>query len=288
MGTQAQCNRACAHGLKMDITQLKQKLDYFGLTPNKALGQNFLADDAAAKEIAHLACKSGLPVLEIGPGLGALTEYLVQDAPCVAAVEIDKAMVEALKSECAPCTHLHIIHRDFLKLEEREITAILGESFAVAANLPYYITTPICMRLLCFNAHIESLTLMLQKEAAERFYATPRSRNYTPLSVLANLYYNIESVILLSPQSYYPQPDVDSLVLHLARKKDAAQIPLLPNLLNAAFAMRRKTLANNLRAMGFGKEDAQALLSQSEIPFNARAEELEPHTFVKLCEAINR
>jgi len=269
----------------MAANDIKQKLAQHGIAPNKALGQNFLADERCADAIARAACADAFSVLEIGPGLGALTKQLLTYAPRVAAVEIDKAMADVLNADFAGDSRLHIIHADFLKTDLNELACTLGEPFSVAANLPYYATTPICMRLLQSGLNISSMTLMMQKEASARFFASPRSKNYTPLTILSKLYYDTETLFSLAPHAYYPQPEVDSAVLHMRAKPGVKRDPGLAQLLNAAFAMRRKTLINNLRACGMRPDEAEALLARAGIAAAARAEELEPEAFAALFTA---
>lgn len=257
-------------------------LSKYGLRPNRALGQNFLVDAAALARIQDAAELDGLSVLEIGPGLGALTEGLLSRGCRVVAVEIDAAMVHVLRDRFAGETALTLLHTDFLKADLAEIHRLLGhEPFHVAANLPYYATTPICMRLLCANLLIPSMTLMLQKEAALRFTAGPGARVYGPLSVLSQAYYSVESLLCLSPESFYPRPEVDSMVLRLTRNGQAF-LPGLPRLLEAAFAMRRKTLQNNFKAAGL---PLRALADCGLSPA-MRAEALSISDFLNLCEKL--
>lgn len=268
----------------MTVSDIKALLQQEGLTPNKALGQNFLVDEAAALRIAEASGAAEYPVLEIGPGLGALTEMLLRISPHVAAVEIDAAMVRVLQKRFGENGNFSLLHEDFLKTDLAAMLP-LQEGCTVAANLPYYVTTPICLKLLTSALPIKSMALMLQKEAADRFFAQPSSRQYGPLSVLARYYYDVSPLMSLSPQSYYPQPEVDSSVILLTRKKDAALLPLLPRALDAAFAMRRKTMLNNIKAAGFSKEETETLLAEAGIPPSARAEALPTEAFVRLAGA---
>jgi len=268
----------------MTVSDIKALLQQEGLTPNKALGQNFLADEGAARRIAEASGAVEYPVLEIGPGLGALTEMLLSVSPFVTAVEIDAAMVRVLQKRFGESSKFSLLHEDFLKTDLSSLSA-LQSGCAVAANLPYYVTTPICMKLLTSSLPIKSMALMLQKEAADRFFAQPSSRQYGPLSVLARHYYDVSPLMSLSPQSYYPQPEVDSSVILLTRKEDAEELPFLPRTLDAAFAMRRKTMLNNIKAAGFSKEETEALLTEAGIAPSARAEALPIEAFVQLASA---
>ena len=268
----------------MTSADIKALLSAHNITPNKALGQNFLADEAVAAAIAHAAGASAMPVLEIGPGLGALTEALLASAPHVVAVEIDAAMVRILNERFGGRENFTLRHEDFLRTDLDAIAPLQGAKCAVAANLPYYITTPICKKLVTSRLPIDRMVLMLQKEAAQRFTAQPGSKQYGPLAVLAQLYYDVSTLMQLSPASYYPQPEVDSTVLCLARKWDMPHLPGLPGVLNAAFALRRKNLLNNLRNAGLAKEEAEALLERAGLSPTARAEALPPEAFVRLAQ----
>lgn len=261
--------------------RIKEQLQRFDLRPNRALGQNFLACKEKAEAIAAAACAGGFPVLEIGPGLGALTGPLLSRAPKVCAVEIDEAMANALVALFPQEPKLRVIHADFLKADLGSIKAAMGGPFAVAANLPYYATTPICLRLLSSGLDIPRMVLMAQKEAADRFFARPSTRQYGPLAVLAQFYYAPSPFMELSPSDYFPQPDVSSSVV-LLQRRDTALIPGFAPFLQQAFNQRRKTLANNLK----GLAGAAAALDLCGIKPSARAESLEPAALAALAQAM--
>ncbi|MEL7602798.1 MAG: 16S rRNA (adenine(1518)-N(6)/adenine(1519)-N(6))-dimethyltransferase RsmA, partial [Bacillota bacterium] len=222
---------------------IRERLSAFGLAPNKALGQNFLADNSALSALLDALPGDRLPVLEIGPGLGALTGGLLDRSNRVVAVEKDAAMAAALQS-LTPEERLTVVEADFLKADLNELHALLGGGeFVVAGNLPYYITTPCVLKLLSSGLPMRALLLMLQQEAAERFFALPGDRVYGPLTVLAACGYKAEEVLRLSPAAYYPQPDVHSAVVLLTQTAAAPPVGFL-TFLQAAFAMRRKTLVN--------------------------------------------
>ncbi len=268
----------------MSTASIKRELEKYGLTPNRALGQNFLASDAAAADIAGAACENGCPVIEIGPGMGALTVELTKRAPMVAAIEIDRRMAEIIADRLP---EVRLINADALKADIPGLIAALGGRANIAANLPYYITTPLCMRFLSIGADggIPAMTLMMQKEAAERFTARPGDRVYGPLTVLAGYYYEVARLMELSQDMYYPQPDVDSVVLKLTAR-GAEKLSELEWLLNSAFAMRRKTLSNNLRAAGMPDERLRSLLEACGIEGNIRAEKLTVEQFANIAREI--
>lgn len=262
---------------------VKARLARFGLTPNKALGQNFLIDPAARAGI--LDClPMDLPVLEIGPGLGALTEGLIERGHRVLAVEKDRAMVAVLK-ETLPAAE--VIEGDFLDVDLSALHARLGGGpFLAAGNLPYYATTPIAMKLLSAGLPIEAMALMVQREAVERFLAGPGSRVYGPLSVLTGLQYEAKEGLRLSPASYYPPPEVHSGVVILTRREGAAIPPGFPQFLTGIFAMRRKTLLNNLLSMGHSKPAALAAIGQTGLRPEVRAEAVEAAALPALFRCV--
>lgn len=290
MGQKIQCDdlhtqiNAFSHPL-VSPAGIRERLSAFGLTPNKALGQNFLADQAALCALLAALPAGRLPVLEVGPGLGALTGGLLARAERVVAVEKDAAMAAALRS-LIPDPRLTVIEADFLKADLFELHAMLGGGeFVVAGNLPYYITTPCVLKLLSSGLPIRALLLMLQQEAAERFFARPGDRVYGPLTVLAACGYKSEEVLRLSPAAYYPQPDVHSAVVLLTQSAAAPPNGFLP-FLQAAFAMRRKTLVNNLLGYGLPRGRALSALAALAIPDGARAEALSPETLLGLYRTI--
>lgn len=261
----------------------RELLNEYGLTPNKALGQNFLVDEAAIEAIVSAAAEPALPMVEIGPGLGALTFPLAAAGLPMAAVELDAALADLLRARLPG--NASVVNEDFMKTDIEGLAEKLGGDISVVGNLPYYITSPICMRLVTSKAPIRRMTLMMQSEAADRFTAQPGSKNYGPLTVLSRLQYDVSELIALSPASYYPQPDVSSSVLVFDR--NGSELPAaMPRLLKCAFAMRRKTLLNNLSAMGLSKADAAGVISAAGLEPTVRAEALDPDDFVRLCRLI--
>lgn len=263
----------------------KDLIEKYGIRPNKALGQNFLVDENAIRLIVGLAAEPGLPLLEIGPGLGALTFPLADTGLPVAAVELDSVLAGILGRELPG--NARVINADFLKCDLAEAAAFPdSEGVTVVGNLPYYITSPIVMRLVTSKLPIKRMALMVQKEAADRFFAVPGDKNYVPLTVASRLLFDIRPVLELSPSSYYPQPEVSSSVL-LFESKDFSLPEGFSRFLSCAFAMRRKTLANNLASMGLGKAEAAELIESVGLSRSVRAEALEPSRFIGLFERIN-
>lgn len=258
-----------------------------GLDPNKALGQNFLVDEAALDAICELACPDGQNVLEIGPGIGALTDKLAGSAKLVLAVEIDRNMVELLSKTLCEHENVRVIQSDFLRMKNSAILDVFGgEEFIVAANLPYYITSEAAMKLIDSELPIRRMVLMMQKEAAEHFIAAPRTKCYTPVSVISQRYYTVSLCMKLSPASYYPEPAVDSAVLLFERNGNAYDREF-SIVVRTAFSMRRKTLKNNLMKIA-PKETVPAMIENAQLLPSARAEELSPDDFLRLTESVKR
>ena len=295
----------------MDAAQIKRALSEAGLRPNAALGQNFCVDEARLAAIADAADVAGRPVLEVGPGLGALTEPLLARAARVVAVEKDAALAALLSRRLAAAgARLAVYTADILRFDvaaameaapaapgssdspaapgSSDSPAAPGSSgnpgaaFCVAGNLPYYITTPIVERLVPLLPL--SLTLMVQREAAARFSAGPGARVYGPVAVFSQLYYTVRHVLDVPRDSYYPQPDVDSSVVHLARRDalPGAEPAALLAFLHRAFAMRRKTLWNNLGRA----PQAAAALAALGLPADVRAEALPPAALLAVFQAL--
>lgn len=265
----------------------KQIIKELGLVPNKALGQNFLVDGSSIERIAALALCENENVLEIGPGLGALTDALAERAKCVCAVEIDAKMVELLSGILQERRNVTVIHRDFLRMKEAELlSAVGGSSFIVAANLPYYITTPAAMKLIDSPLPISRMVLMMQQEASEHFLAGPRTKLYSPLTVLCRHYYGVKKEFDLSPSCYYPEPAVQSVVLSFERN-DNEYDPAFSKLVKASFAMRRKTLRNNLASL-VGRDSVSEIMEKASLPASCRAEELDIDDFLRLHASIGK
>lgn len=254
----------------MKPTELMQNL---GLRANRALGQNFMTDAAALEEIAAAAGIAGMTVLEIGPGLGALTRPLLARASRVTAVEKDAALADYLRG-AIPDARLTVVTADFLRCDEAP-----AAPWAAVGNLPYYATTPIVEKLLCMRP--DRMTLMVQREAAARFFAQPRERVYGPLAALTAVSYLPQRIMELPRTVYDPAPDVDSTVVLLTRKSDAPDdAEAFLRFLKRAFAMRRKTLVNNL---GDAARDALPSLG---LPSDVRAEAAAPETLYRLYRLL--
>lgn len=264
-------------------------LKAFGLRMSKKLGQNFLIDARIVQGIVEAAeIEPGDRVLEIGPGIGTLTQGLAEAGADVTAVELDKKLPTVLKETLKAYDNVRIVPGDILKVN---IPEIMGEApFKVAANLPYYITTPILMTLLERRLPITHMVTMVQKEVAERMTAKPGSRIYGALSVAVQYYTEPEIVLDVPPRSFIPAPEVMSVVVSCrVRKEPAVAVQdekLFFRVVKAAFGQRRKTLMNALKGGGFPKEAVRDALEQSGIAPTRRGETLTLEEFGRLADAF--
>ena len=265
---------------------VKEELSALGVKPNKALGQNFLTDENAIAAICAAVSECSLPIIEIGPGLGALTLPLARTGLKLAAVELDARMAEILIGKLESYPNACVVNEDILKTDLDRLHAILGGGeITVCGNLPYYITSPICERLVCSCLPIKNMILMMQREAADRFFACEGDKNYVPLTVFARSQFEVQRLLELTPEAYYPQPEVASTVLVFKRKE--AELPQnLWQVLRASFAMRRKTLYNNLPALGISKQRAAEVIELAGLPTSVRAEAVSCEKFIELASLI--
>ena len=264
-------------------------LHRFKLRADKKLGQNFLIDENIVRRIVEAAELSPADkVLEVGPGIGTLTQGLAEAGAEVTAVELDKKLPAVLKETLKAYDNVRIVPGDILKVN---IPEIMGDApFKVAANLPYYITTPILMTLLERRLPITHMVTMVQKEVAERMTAKPGSRIYGALSVAVQYYTEPEIVLDVPPRSFIPAPEVMSVVVSCrVRKEPAVAVQdekLFFRVVKAAFGQRRKTLMNALKGGGFSKEAVRDALEQSGIDPTRRGETLTLEEFGRLADAF--
>lgn len=275
---------------------LKKQMAQNNLHFNKALGQNFLTDDGILEDIINASCVDGeTNVLEIGPGAGALTLRLAPRAKRVVAVEIDTALIPMLSESLSEYENTKIINKDILKVDLKELIEeeFSGEPVRVVANLPYYITTPIIMKLLEENPGFESITVMVQKEVADRLAAAPGGKNCGAITYSVNYYCETEKVVDVPPKAFVPAPKVWSSVIKLnLREKppvECMDVDHLFELIKAAFSMRRKTLLNcisNSNTIKCDKETLKNILGALEISETIRGEALTLEQFAKISDEI--
>ena len=273
----------------MDI---KQILKDAGFRFNKAFGQNFLTDENLLNNICVDAEVNGGTVLEIGAGAGTLTRVLCEHADKVIAFEIDKNLEKVLNVTLADCTNVNVIIADVMRYRMKDLELLIGGSYRVVANIPYYLTSPLIMRFVEEATNVTSLTLTIQKEVAERLSAKPATKDYGAITVAVQAVADVEITRILPRDLFYPQPNVDSAVVRIAFKRDKFDISspkLFRKVVRVSFAMRRKTLVNNL-AVGFaiGKQQAQEILEACNLPIGCRGEELSVEQFVQLYKIIEK
>ena len=260
----------------------------FDIKMSKKLGQNFLIKRGIVDEIVHAAeLTPGEPVLEVGPGIGTLTQGLAQSGADVTAIELDRRLLEVLDTTLASYDNVRIIHGDVLKLD---VPSIMNHKpFKVVANLPYYITTPIIMSLLESKLPIERLVVMVQKEVALRMVAKPGRKDYGALSVAVQYYTEPDIVLDVPPKSFLPAPAVTSSVIRcVLRDKppvDVIDEKLFFRVVKAGFAQRRKTFANTMKTTGLSKDRIEELLAKANIDGQRRGETFTLQEFADVANA---
>lgn len=260
----------------------------FDIKMSKKLGQNFLIKRGIVDEIVHAAeLTPGEPVLEVGPGIGTLTQGLAQSGADVTAIELDRRLLEVLDTTLASYDNVRIVHGDVLKLDVP--TIMNHKPFKVVANLPYYITTPIIMSLLESKLPIERLVVMVQKEVALRMVAKPGTKDYGALSVAVQYYTEPDIVLDVPPKSFLPAPAVTSSAIRcVLRDKppvDVIDEKLFFRVVKAGFAQRRKTFANTMKTTGLSKDRIEELLAKANIDGQRRGETFTLQEFADVANA---
>ena len=257
---------------------------------SKSLGQNFLIDDSVLNDIVKGAdVNSEDLVIEIGPGVGTLTAQLLNKAKRVVSIELDSDLIPILQQELGEHPNFSLIHKDALKVDFNEV---IGDekSVKLVANLPYYVTTPIIVNLLKEGYNFKSLTIMIQKEVAERIDAEPNCKEYGSLSLLVQYYCNTEIIRKVAPSSFMPRPKVESIVIRLDRleepKVKVKDEKLMFEIIRSSFNMRRKTLWNGVKNIGLDKEDLKKAFAEAEIDPKRRGETLSLEEFARLSDKI--
>lgn len=271
----------------------------YNISANKSLGQNFLINDEVVENIVTASdINESDMVIEIGPGLGTLTEYLLEKAGKVIGIELDTRMLKILKDRFFQYKNFEVINEDVLKvnlkklIEANKIANI--KNVKIVANLPYYITTPIIMKLLEDKLDIESITVMVQKEVAQRLISIPGSKLSGAITYCVYYYAECQDIMLVPNTSFIPEPDVESQVIKLnIRKQPVVEIEneeLFFKIIKASFMQRRKTLINALTNGGIikDKEIAKKMLEQTGLEINVRGEALTIQQFAELTKNIEK
>ena len=260
----------------------------FGLRMNKKLGQNFLVRHDVVADIADAAeLNPGDPVLEIGPGIGTLTQALAETGAAVTAVELDEHLLPVLAKTLEHYDNVRVVHGDILRIDIEEV--MNHQPFTVCANLPYYITTPIIMKLLEQKLPIKRIVVMVQKEVAERMVAVPGHKIYGALSVSVQYYTQPEMLFEIPPRAFMPAPEVTSAVVSMTvRQEPPVKLTNEKHffqVVHAAFQQRRKTLQNALKNTGLSKEQIKAALEAADIDGQRRGETLSLDEFAAIANA---
>ncbi|MBO5253892.1 MAG: 16S rRNA (adenine(1518)-N(6)/adenine(1519)-N(6))-dimethyltransferase RsmA [Clostridia bacterium] len=277
-----------------DISTIREIMEKNGFSFSKALGQNFLINPSVCPRMAQMSgAADAAGAIEVGPGIGVLTYELSQVAKKVVSIELDKRLLPVLDETLSGCDNVKIINDDVMKIDLHRVIEeeFGGEEVAVCANLPYYITSPVIMRLLEERLPITSVTVMVQKEAADRLCAKPGTRACGAVSAAVQYYAEPEILFDVSRGSFMPAPNVDSAVIRLKiRKTPAVEVTdekLFFRLVKAAFAQRRKTAVNSVsNTMGLKKQSVTDAFIASGIEPNARAEALTLEQFAALANCL--
>ncbi len=256
---------------------------------NKALGQNFITDTNLLDAIVADSGVGGDDVVvEIGTGAGTLTRALAKQAKKVYSFEVDKNLERVLALSLQGVDNVEVIFRDVLKMKDESLREIVGDKFKVVANLPYYITTPLAMRFIESDLGVESLTIMVQKEVADRFVAKKNTADYSAVTLAIEMAGDAKITRIVNRQMFFPSPNVDSAVVRIdvdRHKLDGEDAPLVHKLVRSAFLMRRKTLANNLsQAFGISKQEATERIEKAGFAPMVRGEVLGLDDYIKLSK----
>lgn len=276
----------------MDLKDIKTQelVKKYNFKFSKSLGQNFLVDDSVLNDIVSGAEVNNEDfIIEIGPGVGTLTAQLLMKANKVTSIELDSDLIPILKEELGENENFELIHKDALKVDFKEL---IGDekSVKLVANLPYYVTTPIIVKLLKDRYNFKSLTIMIQKEVAERINAEPNCKEYGALSVLVQYYCNTSIIRRVPPTCFIPRPKVESIVIRLDRLDEprvkAKDVNFMFELVRAGFNMRRKTLWNAAKTLKVIPEKLKVAFEKSGIDPKRRAETLTLQEFAILSDCI--
>ncbi|MFC6347192.1 16S rRNA (adenine(1518)-N(6)/adenine(1519)-N(6))-dimethyltransferase RsmA [Vagococcus carniphilus] len=278
-------------------SRTKEILKKYGFSFKKSLGQNFLTEPNILRNIASTAELNETDrIIEIGPGIGALTEHLARSNGEVLAFEIDQRLIEVLDDTMSPYNNVTVVNEDVLKADVKQIAESVFQtegSIKVVANLPYYITTPIMMHLLMSGLDVESMVVMMQKEVADRITAVPGTKAYGSLSIAVQYYMDADLAFIVPKTAFVPQPNVDSAIIKLQKRTtplvDVVDEDFFFKLTRSAFTQRRKTLWNNLISY-FGKDEAtkewlETSLNECNIDPKRRGETL---SIIEFGELSNR
>lgn len=269
------------------ISRTNEIVKKYNLKIKKGYGQNFIIEPSIVSKIAKLSNCEGVGVIEVGPGIGALSEQLALLAKKVVSFEIDKSLIPVLKDTLSEYENVEVINEDFLNVDLKKVSDEMIKEYGkvvVCANLPYYITTPILFKMFESNTDIDSITVMIQKEVADRFSASVSSNDYNALSVITQYLYDVKVVMKVSKNVFNPKPKVDSSVIQFNKKEVIENInrDKFFTFVKACFKQRRKTLNNNLREFIEDKDIIESIYNKSGIDKNIRAQQISLDKFIEL------
>ncbi len=266
-------------------------LEKHGFNLKKNFGQNFIVDENIIRAIINKAdIDKNTLVLEIGPGAGSLTYYLGLEAKQVLCYEIDTSLKSVLEETLHELDNVRVIYEDFLKANVlADLQDYEYDQLYVVANLPYYITTPIIMKIIEEGIPVQKLVIMVQKEVGDRFKAVPGTKDYNSLSVYLHYYFDVKKILDISRNVFLPKPNVDSIVLEFVRKQTSYEIQnesLFFDLVRNSFKQKRKTLRNNLNGL-YDLELIESVLKKYHLDLSVRAEQLPIEIFVEMANVLD-
>jgi 16S rRNA (adenine1518-N6/adenine1519-N6)-dimethyltransferase len=252
-------------------------------------GQNFIIDENIINNIINVSnIDKDTLVIEIGPGAGSLTYKLSKSAKSVLCYEIDTTLKEVLSETLKDTSNVEIIYKDFLKVNVKsDLRKYSYKKLYVVANLPYYITTPIIIKIIEDNINVDKMVVMVQKEVGDRFKATPGTKDYSSLSIFLNYYFDVKKVLDISKNVFIPKPNVDSIVVEFSKKKNLKNLKnkeLFFKLIRDSFKQKRKTIRNNLKE--YDLEKIEEILKKYNFDLTVRAEQISLDIFIEIANNL--
>lgn len=271
-----------------NIRTTKYLLEKYELLAKRSLGQNFIVDsNIIDRLVAHAKLDKDVAVIEIGPGLGALTQQLIESAGHVTSIEIDQNMIEILEQMFFDKENFTLIHSDILDYDLEALIKVLDQDYSrvmIVANLPYYITSEILLKLFKLENKVDSVMLMVQREFAQRLTADKNTKEYRTLTVLSKTFYDSKIVMKISKHVFYPRPNVDSAIILMKSKNvDVNDSDELMKFVEMCFIQKRKTIYNNLK-ISLNEDLVLKILKASDIEASRRASDLDVKDFLKMYE----
>lgn len=269
--------------------KMKELLEKNGFSLKKKFGQNFIIDENIINSIIDKSkIDKDTLVIEVGPGAGSLTYKLGKSAKNVICYEIDTTLKNILKENIKDLDNVEVIYQDFLKVNiEKDIKKYEYKKLYFVANLPYYITTPIIIKIIEDNISVDKMVFMVQKEVGNRFKATPGTKEYNSLSVYLNYYFDVKKIVDVSRHVFLPEPNVDSIVVEFTKKNNLYNLrneEVFFKLVRDSFAQKRKTLRNNLK--GYNLEKIEEVLKRHNFGLSVRAEQLTVEIFIEIANNL--